>query len=666
MTRHLADFVLAAALSALAFAPAVPALAQSAAPVADDLAPSRDSPRATPAGNTFTAPAGWSMRTAPNMVVLNSPEGDSHMAIVDVEAPDAAAATASAWKTYRADAKWPLKVSTKQAPRNGWTERYLLQYETSPNERATVLAVASRAGAGWAVLIVDASDMTFEKRGSQFRLVGNSLRPKGYTRETFAGKKAHPLDAQRIEVLKRFVAEGMKELDIPGVGLAFIDGGRIVWEGGVGVKELGKPEPIDKDTLFIAASNTKSLTTLLLAELVDEKKMRWDERVTDIYPAFKLGDAETTRQVLVKHLICACTGLPRQDFEWLFTWARATPESNMRLLGTMQPTSGFGQLFQYSNLMASAAGFIGAALLEPRMELGAAYDQAMQRKVFDPLAMKNTTFDFKRVLAGNYARPHGRSVDSEMKVIAMDMNYSIIPARPAGGVWTSAHDLALYVQMELARGKLPNGKRLVSEENLLARRVPQVAVGEDVAYGMGLFIDTQWGIPIIYHGGDLFGFHSNMYWLPDHDVGLVILTNADGGGLLRAAFLRRALEVLFDGKSEAQPGVTAAAATQKAQEKKERERLVIPADPAYADKLAARYSSAELGNVDVKRSATGVVFDFGAWKTPVASRKNDDGTTSFVTIDPAITGLEFVVAERGGKRALVIRDAQHEYVYSES
>jgi CubicO group peptidase (beta-lactamase class C family) len=641
------------------------ALSFAGAAAADNLARVKDAPSATPAGATFTAPAGWSMRPAPNMVVLNAPEGDSHMAIVDVDAPDAAAATAAAWKAYRPDAKWPLKVSTKQAPRNGWPERQLSQYETSPNERATVFALASRAGGNWTVVIIDASDMTFEKRGSQFRLVTNSLRPKGYTRETFAGKKAHPLDAQRIEVLKRFVADGMKQLDIPGVGLAFIDGGKVVWEGGVGVKEIGKSEAVDKDTLFIAASNTKSLTTLLLAELVDEKKIRWDERVTDAYPAFKLGDADTTRRVLVKHLICACTGLPRQDFEWLFTWASSTPDSNMRLLGTMQPTSGFGQLFQYSNLMASAAGFIGAKLLEPKMELGAAYDAAMQRKVFDPLAMKNTTFDFKRVLAGNYARPHGRSVDSEMKVIAMDMNYSIVPARPAGGVWTSAHDLALYVQMELARGKLPDGKRLVSEENLLARRVPQVAVSEDVAYGMGLFIDTQWGIPIISHGGDLFGYHSNMYWLPDHNVGLVILTNADGGSLLRGAFLRRALEVLFDGKPEAEPGVAAAAATQLAQEKKERERLVIPADAGSAEKLAARYASAELGNIEVKRGATGVIFDFGAWKSPVASRRNDDGTTSFVTIDPAITGLEFVVADRDGKRALVVRDAQHEYVFME-
>ena len=632
----------------------------------DNLSATRDTPRTTAAGVTFTAPKDWSVAPRGNAVLLESPEGDSHMAIVDVEAAESAAAAVAAWAAYRGVSRFPVKVSARQAARNGWEERHLIQYETSANDRATVFAIASRVGAAWTVVIIDASDATFEKRGSQFRLVTNSLRPKGYTRETFAGKKAHPLDAKRLAILKTFVDHGMKLLDIPGVGLAFIDGGRIVWEGGLGVKELGKRDPIDKDTLFIAASNTKSLTTLLLAELVDEKKMRWDDRVVDVYPQFKLGDAGTTSQVLVKHLICACTGMPRQDYEWIFTWARSSPDSNMALLGTMQPTSGFGQLFQYSNLMASAAGFIGGRIVEPNMELGAAYDEAMRRKVFVPLGMKNTTFDFKPVLKGNYARPHGRSVDSEMKVIAMDMNYAVVPARPAGGVWTSAHDLALYVQMELARGKLPNGKQLVSEENLLARRTPQVAVSEDVAYGMGLFNDTQWGTPVISHGGDLFGYHSNMYWLPEHNVGLVILTNGDGGQLLRGPLLRRTLEVLFDGKPEAEATVTTAAATQKAQEKKERERLLIPADASQVEKLAQRYNSAELGTVNVKKSGSDVVFDFGAWKSPVASRKNDDGTTSFVTIDPAISGLEFVVGERVGKRVLITRDAQHEYIFKDS
>ena len=122
------------------------------------------------------------------------------------------------------------------------------------------------------------------------------------------------------------------------------------------------------------------------------------------------------------------TGLLRPQ-EYMNLSFQVFSEPKNPILGTMQPTSGFGELFQYSNLMASAAGFIGAAILEPNVELGAAYDKAMRQKVFEPLGMRNTTFDFKRVLAGNFARPHGRSVDSEMKVIAMDMNYSIVPAR---------------------------------------------------------------------------------------------------------------------------------------------------------------------------------------------------------------------------------------------
>jgi CubicO group peptidase (beta-lactamase class C family) len=185
----------------------------------------------------------------------------------------------------------------------------------------------------------------------------------------------------------------MKKLDIPGASLALLDSGRVVFEGGLGVRELGKPELVNADTLFMAASNTKGMTTLLLARLVDQGKLRWDEPVIEAYPTFKLGDADVTRKLLVKHLICACTGLPRQDLEWIFEFKNATPESSLALLGTMQPTSSFGEVFQYSNLMATAAGYVGAHLYGPNSDLGSAYDKAMQSLVFTPLGMSSTTFD---------------------------------------------------------------------------------------------------------------------------------------------------------------------------------------------------------------------------------------------------------------------------------
>src|ERR1041384_2544494 len=121
----------------------------------------------------------------------------------------------------------------------------------------------------------------------------------------------------------------------------------------------------------------------------------------------------------------------------------------------MMPTSKFGELFQYSNLMAAAGGFTGGHAMYPKLELGAAYDKAMQTLVFDPLGMKSTTFDYARALRGNSARPHAPTIDGKPSVAAMNLNYSIIPVRPAGAGWSSVNDMLKYVAMELAEGSLP-------------------------------------------------------------------------------------------------------------------------------------------------------------------------------------------------------------------
>jgi CubicO group peptidase (beta-lactamase class C family) len=650
----------------LALAIGFSALTVRASPASAAEALSADTPLTTAGGAAFMAPMGWRVTSDANKTILDPPEDDSHLVLLDLQAANADAAVATGWANYRPDAHRPLRISTAQAPHNGWEERRAYSYETSPNEKAVVYALAWRADRNWMVVIVEASSATFGRRNAAFSLAIGSLRPKGYQRELFAGRKAHPLDAERIALLKEFVQNVMQQLDVPGVGLSLIDGGKVVFQGGLGVKALGKPDPVDADTLFLAASNTKAMTTLLLAELVDEHKVRWDEPVTEVYPDFRLGDADTTQQVLVKHLVCACTGLPRQDFEWLFNFGTATPASSLATLATMQPTSRFGELYQYSNLMAAAAGYAAASVLSPKQELGAAYDAAMRSKVFEPLGMTRTTFDFSVALSGNFASPHDNDVDGKTMPARMDVNYSVVPLRPAGGMWTSARDLSSYLRMELALGQLAGGTQLVSKENLLERRKGQVQTGEDEVYGMGLVIDTQYGIPVVDHGGSLFGYKSDMIFLPDHGVGAVILTNSDSGGALTGLFRRRLLEVLFDGKPEAVEQAKAVNAQRIANIAKRRERLVVPADPAEAGKLAARYASPALGALRVRTQDGATIFDFGKWYSSVASRRNDDGTTSFITIDPTVDGFDFVAGERDGHRALIIRDAQHEYAFIES
>ena len=661
--------VLLAACGETASAP--PATPTPPAPPATTAAPppakaetlAADSDRTTTGGNTFIAPAGWSILVRGPATILEAPEGGSRIALVDVDAKDADAALAAAWAAYAPEKTWPLKVVTDVADRDGWSRHKSYGYQTSPNEKRSVSADAQWSGKAWTVAIYDMDDAVAEKRIGAVKLIFGRLLPKGFARESFAGKKANKLDAARIATLSAWTEEALRELKVPGVSIGIVQDGKTVFAGGFGVRELGKKEKPDEKTLYIIASNTKALSTLLLAKLVDEKKLAWDTPVTQVLPGFKLGDEATTKQVLVKHLVCACTGLPRQDMEWLFEFKGMTPTSSIASLGKMQPTSKFGEMFQYSNLLAGAGGFVGGHVANPQLELGAAYDAAMKTRVFEPLGMTSTTFDFAKALSGNHAFSHGLDIDGNAAKAVMEENYAVIPVRPAGGAWSNVHDVLQYVSMELAEGKLASGKPFISSDALLERRRPQVSIGKDTTYGMGLQVETRYGSPVVHHGGDLIGFHSDMLWLPEHGVGAVILTNGDLGAVLRGIFQRKLLEVLFDGRPEADAQLASTAKRVFDEVAADRKLLTIPA--TGTDLLGKRYRNEALGTIAVTTGPK-TVFDFGEWRSEMASKKNPDGTTSFVTVVPGLVGLELTAATNDAKKkTLVLRDAQHEYVFVE-
>ena len=635
-------------------APATPAAAPTVKIAAGD------TPWADSDGNTFIVPDGWKVATLDAMTVITAPEGDSHIAFVDASAPASEAALATGWKAYKPDAKWPMIAQTDAPDRDGWAKGKNYEYQTSPNEKRAVQGATLFANGRWLVVLVDFANATAEKRGGQLSKIFSHLYPKGFSRESFKGKTAAKLDAAKIDALKKFVSDAEAVTGVPGVSFGVIQDGKVVYAGGIGVRELGKKEPVDAKTLYMIASNTKTLTTLMLAKLVDQKKLAWDAPVISILPTFKLGSDEVTKQVLVKHLICACTGMPRQDLEWLLQWKGSTPETVMTMLGTMMPTSKFGELFQYSNLMAAAGGYTGGHAAFPKLELGAAYDKAMQTLVFDPLGMTATTFDYARGLKGNHAAPHGLDVDGKISSGRIEMDYAVMPVRPAGAAWSTVNDMLKYVAMELAKGKLPNGKTYIAEEPLRAREAPQVAIGKTATYGMGLMVDSTYGVTVVHHGGDVFGYHSDVIWLPDQDVGAVILTNGDGGSAIRDQFRRKLLEVLFDGNPEADAAIAASGKALGESIDVERKLLTIPADPAAAAKLAARYTNPALGTIIVTRKDGKTWFEIGALKSEMASKANPDSSISFVTLVPGFVGFDFVV---NGDN-LVVRDAQHEYVYT--
>jgi CubicO group peptidase (beta-lactamase class C family) len=616
---------------------------------------------------TMVPPEGWSVARSGDLVRFTPPENNLLVAIVPVAAAGSGSdAAVQAWKQARPDFARAVRIAQTVPARDGWDEIVVVSYDVPPAEQASARAIAMRKGKAWTVLAIEGALATLGKRGAQLGASAETLRPTGYAKESFAGRQAHPLDAARIAELKAFIASAMEQLKIPGVGLALIDHGRIVYEGGIGVKDVAAGTRVDKDTLFMIASNTKGMATLLLATLVDQGRLDWNKPVIDYMPGFRLGSDETTKKVLVKHLVCACTGLPRKDMQWLFNTSPSTrPEDTFAQLAATQPTSGFGEVYQYNNLMASAAGYLGAHILHPEMELGAAFDRAMQEGIFDPLGMRNTTLSNTRAMAGDWAKPYDTDIDNRIMPLDVRFNDTVVPYRPAGGAWSSAHDMALYVQDELDQGRLPNGKRLVSAANLLARRVHNVPTGEKQWYGMGIEEDASSGVSVLQHGGSMFGYKSNWFALPGAGVGAVVLTNSETGYDLTDAVKRRLLEILYDGKPEAAENVASTARRSAEFLAKFRSELTLRVTPEAARPFLGRYANVELGPLTIAFEGDKLMARATSIWSEVATKANKDGTTSLVTISPGSSGFNILVATRDAKRALVLNDPQHEYVFTE-
>lgn len=645
----LLSLLLSCALPALAALPTEPATTVLHA----------DTPETSSDGHTFIVPGGWSLRRDGNLAVMTVPEGGSHLALVDVTGAESDAAVRTAWTIYRPGTEATVLPSGDRPVRQGWSA--VRGYSYAAAEGRLLSAVARRHGQGFNVAIFDMAEHIADKRDGEIELLLGSLTPKGYVPEHFSGITAHRLEGTRLATFDAFIERARQEFAVPGVAVGILQHGEIVLAKGYGVRQLGEPETVDADTRFMIASNTKPLTTLMLAKLVDASKFSWDTPVTQVLPSFRLGSVQATQEVRMKHLVCACTGLPRQDMEWIFEAERMTPASVLPLVATMVPNSPIGALYQYSNLLAGAAGYIGGQVAHPGVEIGAAYDAAMQELVFDPLGMAATTFAVGEALRGNHARPHALDLDGQVVQVDMDALSVDQVSRPDGGAWSTVNDLLRYLRMELAYGRLPDGSRYIGTAPLLARRAQQVSRGNRLGYGIGLKIDESSGTLMLHHGGTTAGFISDVIWWPEHDVGAVILTNSsDGGTGVRNVLRRRLVELLFDGSVEAEPNLPVFKERAHSEATARREALTRPVPAALSQELAPLYSCPELGEIRVRQHGGATWFDFGGWKSEMALRRDGDGDPVLETVSPGTDGFEFrPVAGEG----LVLNDGNRDYVF---
>ena len=325
-----------------------------------------------------------------------------------------------------------------------------------------------------------------------------------------------------------YVGKAVKDWRVPGLAIAVVKDGRVVFSHGYGVRELGKPDAVDTHTLFAIGSTTKAMTAALVGMLVDENKVEWDAPVTKYLPWFQLKDPSATREVTVRDLLTHRAGLGNADYLWY--GQRNSTEEILRRVRLIDPAYSLRSGFIYQNIMYAAAG----AVIEAAS--GTPWTTMIQTRIFDPLGMRDTIPTAVTLSSRpNVVSPHF-VVDGAVRVIE---NASVDPVAAAGSVWSSVDDMAKWMQFLLDGGKVAGGKRLLSEPVFKELFTPQTIAPYEMypttrltaphwmTYGLGWFQQDYRGRAVDFHTGSIDGMVAIHGLIRDERLGVYVLGNLD-------------------------------------------------------------------------------------------------------------------------------------------
>lgn len=329
-----------------------------------------------------------------------------------------------------------------------------------------------------------------------------------------------------------------------GMAIAIVHDDKVVMEKGYGIRELGKPDKVDENTVFAIASNSKAFTTAALAILVDENKLNWDDKVSEYLPDFQMYDPWVTSELTVRDLVTHRVGLDTFSGDLLWYETRYSPNEILKRVHFLKPVSSFRTRYGYQNLMFIAAGKV------VEKASGKSWCSFVTERILNPLGMSRTVCSIKN-LPANAAWPHNESGGSLRKLHRgnVDGSYS------AASLNSSAADLSKWVRTQLGRGKF-DGKQIFSEaqswqlhQPYLARQIgPQTGDGIQPRHftgvGMGWFTYDYYGRKIVNHSGGLDGMLSYTVLIPEEKTGFVVLTNSESP--MFAVMMNKILDTFVD------------------------------------------------------------------------------------------------------------------------
>ncbi len=340
--------------------------------------------------------------------------------------------------------------------------------------------------------------------------------------------------------LDAYVANSMKTFEVPGMAVAIVKDGKIVAAKGYGVRKLGDATPVDEFTMFAIGSNTKAFTTAALATLMDAGKLSWDDHVYERLPGFVMYDPYVSHEMTIRDLLTHRSGMGLGEGDLLF-WPHSTytRDEIIYKLRFMKPQSSFRSHYAYDNLLYMTAGQIIPAVT------GTSWDNYIREHIFAALGMNHSTVSSKEFKPGDdYASPHSR-VDGKLQVIPLE---DLDNVGPAGAINSCAADMAKWVQVQLNRGKFADSeRRLFTEQRSREMWSPQTILptGDPppafaglktnfAAYALGWGLREYHGRKLVGHTGGVGGFVSRVMLVPEENLGVVILTNAEETGAFDA------------------------------------------------------------------------------------------------------------------------------------
>lgn len=346
---------------------------------------------------------------------------------------------------------------------------------------------------------------------------------------------ASPAMAQNpIADLDNYVLSVLRDWNAPGIAVAVVKDDQVVYAKGFGVREVGGSDPVDEHTIFAIASTSKAFTAAALGMLVDDGRLRWDDRVTEHLIGFELYDPWVTRELKVRDLLSHRSGLPRGDRLWYGSpLERDEVLERVRLL---EPTSSFRSRYGYQNIMFTTAGEILPAVTDT------SWGDFLKARIFAPLGMRSSSTSLNDLEDyDNVATPHRKSGGQVLPIPWR--NWDNLGG--AGAVNSSAADLALWMRLQLGKG-VSDGQRLLSERTIKQMHTPQTIVPRSqseeelfpeshfAAYGMGWRLQDYRGRLVVRHGGSLDGMRTHIAILPEENLGVVAITNVNESSVPKA------------------------------------------------------------------------------------------------------------------------------------